>query len=190
MAAHGPGRCAISNGGCWSDTKDGITLSACSVQYCYLLLFVCISFLVTVHNNVTHHQKFHLVWHITCLTHCPCSYQQESQLSGCRCPPGFHGDGHTCEGAKFYLCDLRNYFYIVICDINNASTFCYHCFPDVDECKEHLVCQCDGCSCKNKWGGFDCKCKGNQIYIAQNNTCIGEAIVFYFWNCLCASQDL
>lgn len=92
--AHGPGRCAISNGGCWSDTKDGITLSACS----------------------------------------------ESQLSGCRCPPGFHGDGHTCE--------------------------------DVDECKEHLVCQCDGCSCKNKWGGFDCKCKGNQIYIAQNNTCI------------------
>ncbi|XP_030550062.2 vacuolar-sorting receptor 6 [Rhodamnia argentea] len=92
--AFGPGRCAISNGGCWSDSNKGITFSACS----------------------------------------------ESQLSGCSCPPGFRGDGHKCE--------------------------------DVDECKERSACQCDGCSCKNTWGGYACKCKGNHIYIAQHDTCI------------------
>lgn len=66
--------------------------------------------------------------------------KQEADPSGCKCPFGFHGDGHKCE--------------------------------DVDECKEGLACQCDDCSCKNTWGGYDCKCKGNQLYIMEHDTCI------------------
>ena len=29
----------------------------------------------------------------------PFHTEQESQLTGCRCPQGFQGDGHQCEGA-------------------------------------------------------------------------------------------
>lgn len=36
-AASGPGRCRINNGGCWHDTKDGITFSACMVRESYRL---------------------------------------------------------------------------------------------------------------------------------------------------------
>ncbi|KAJ8545023.1 hypothetical protein K7X08_017606 [Anisodus acutangulus] len=107
--AIGPGRCMVNNGGCWSETRNGETFSACS----------------------------------------------EGDLSGCKCPFGFKGDGHKCE--------------------------------DVDECKEGVVCQCDGCSCKNTWGGYDCKCKGNQLYIMEHDTCIerhsskvGRVLMFSF----------
>lgn len=92
--AVGPGRCAINNGGCWSDTKDGQNFSACS----------------------------------------------GSHLTGCHCPQGFRGDGHKCE--------------------------------DINECKEGLACKCDGCTCKNTWGGFDCKCKGDKLYIMEQDMCI------------------
>ncbi|ONK65848.1 uncharacterized protein A4U43_C06F1590 [Asparagus officinalis] len=94
--AVGPARCSLNNGGCWSETRNGQTFSACS----------------------------------------------ELQLSGCRCPFSFRGDGHTCE--------------------------------DVDECKERLACQCDGCTCKNTWGGYDCKCKGNLLYIKGEDICIAK----------------
>ncbi|KAJ4702734.1 Vacuolar-sorting receptor-like protein [Melia azedarach] len=92
--AYGPARCSMNNGGCWSETKNGLTFSACS----------------------------------------------ESQLTGCQCPKGFRGDGHKCE--------------------------------DINECKERSACQCDGCSCKNTWGGYDCKCKGNLVYIKEQDACI------------------
>lgn len=48
--------------------------------------------------------------------------------------------------------------------------------PDVDECKEKSACQCDGCSCKNTWGGYDCKCKGDLLYIKDQDTCIGKIL--------------
>ncbi|KAL9251723.1 Vacuolar-sorting receptor 7-like protein [Drosera capensis] len=49
--AMGPGRCMLNNGGCWSETRNRITFSACS----------------------------------------------ESSSTGCQCPQGFTGDGHTCQ---------------------------------------------------------------------------------------------
>ncbi|KAH0986148.1 hypothetical protein GBA52_013325 [Prunus armeniaca] len=65
---------------------------------------------------------------------------KDSELSGCKCPQGFQGDGHKCE--------------------------------DINECKERTACQCDGCSCKNTWGGYYCKCKGGQLYMKDQDTCI------------------
>ncbi|KAJ6805304.1 vacuolar-sorting receptor 6-like [Iris pallida] len=101
--AVGPARCAVGNGGCWSETKNGQTFSACS----------------------------------------------EYELNGCHCPLGFRGDGHTCE--------------------------------DVNECQEGLACQCDGCTCKNTWGGYDCKCKGNHLYIKGEDTCIAKSTSAFGW---------
>ncbi|KAG0471546.1 hypothetical protein HPP92_016092 [Vanilla planifolia] len=101
--AVGPGRCSVDNGGCWSETRNGQTYSACL----------------------------------------------EYKLSECRCPFGFNGDGQKCE--------------------------------DTDECKEKLACQCDGCSCKNTWGGYDCKCKGNLVYIKGEDICIDKNVSRFGW---------
>lgn len=102
--AVGPGRCKINNGGCWTETKDGQTFSAC----------------------------------------------QASHLKGCDCPAGFRGDGKK-------LCE------------------------DIDECKERSACQCADCSCKNKWGGYDCTCKGGLLYMTEQDTCIGKGTTRISW---------
>lgn len=101
--AIGVGRCRIENGGCWSETENGQTFSACS----------------------------------------------ESQFSGCHCPTGFRSVGHKCV--------------------------------DIDECKEGAACQCSECMCKNKWGGFDCKCKGDLLYLAEQDTCIVRNASRFDW---------
>ncbi|KAF3793347.1 Vacuolar-sorting receptor 6 [Nymphaea thermarum] len=101
--AVGPGRCAVNNGGCWSETRNAQTFSACS----------------------------------------------GSELAGCKCPQGFSGDGHTCD--------------------------------DIDECKEHLACKCDGCRCKNTWGGYDCSCGGGLVYIKGQDTCIARSSSRFGW---------
>lgn len=94
--AMGQGWCKIQNGGCWHDTRDGKTYSACS-----------------------------------------------DTKTKCECPPGFEGDGvHSCN--------------------------------DTDECKGKLACQCPDCSCSNTWGGYDCKCQGDLLYIREHDTCISK----------------
>lgn len=45
---------------------------------------------------------------------------------------------------------------------------------DINECKERSACRCDGCSCKNTWGSYECKCKGNLLYIKEQDACIGK----------------
>jgi hypothetical protein len=45
---------------------------------------------------------------------------------------------------------------------------------DLDECKERLACTCPDCQCKNTWGNYECKCKGNQLYIRGEDVCIGK----------------
>ncbi|KAK3143744.1 hypothetical protein QOZ80_4AG0304400 [Eleusine coracana subsp. coracana] len=101
--AVGPGRCAMNNAGCWSETRHGKTFSACS----------------------------------------------DSDLSGCKCPPGFMGNGFHCQ--------------------------------DVNECSEKLACSCPHCSCKNTWGGFDCKCGSGMMYIKSEDTCIAKNMSAFGW---------
>ncbi|XP_010516663.1 PREDICTED: vacuolar-sorting receptor 5-like [Camelina sativa] len=43
---------------------------------------------------------------------------------------------------------------------------------DIDECKEKSACQCDGCKCKNIWGGYECKCSNSSLYMKEEDTCI------------------
>ena len=45
---------------------------------------------------------------------------------------------------------------------------------DINECKERSACRCDGCSCKNTWGAYECKCKGDLLYIREQDACIGK----------------
>ncbi|KAK1557233.1 hypothetical protein Q3G72_020853 [Acer saccharum] len=44
--------------------------------------------------------------------------------------------------------------------------------PYINECKERTACQWDGCSCKNNWGGFECKCKVDRLYIKEQDAYI------------------
>ncbi|PKA61785.1 Vacuolar-sorting receptor 1 [Apostasia shenzhenica] len=95
--ASGSGRCEINNGGCWAQTKDGSTYSACV----------------------------------------------DGLAKGCKCPSGFKGDGtNSCE--------------------------------DIDECKERTACQCPECKCKNTWGGYECSCSSDLLYMREHDTCISK----------------
>eukprot|EP01018_Ginkgo_biloba_P009083 Gb_38951 [translate_table: standard] len=38
-----------------------------------------------------------------------------------------------------------------------------------------------GCTCKNRWGGYDCKCKGDLLYITEQDTCIGRNASTFSW---------
>ena len=44
LTAYGPARCSLNQGGCWSETKKGLTFSACSVIMPYSLkLYIQVS---------------------------------------------------------------------------------------------------------------------------------------------------
>ncbi|CAM6098901.1 unnamed protein product [Calypogeia fissa] len=45
---------------------------------------------------------------------------------------------------------------------------------DINECSEKLACQCAECTCKNNWGGYDCQCQGDLLYIKEHETCISK----------------
>ncbi|AQK65824.1 Vacuolar-sorting receptor 4 [Zea mays] len=48
---------------------------------------------------------------------------------------------------------------------------------DIDECKEKKACQCPECNCKDTWGGYDCTCSGDLLYIREHDTCISKTAV-------------
>jgi hypothetical protein len=87
-------------------------------------------------------------------------------LTGCRCPPGFQGDGHKCVGKKISL----------VLNLSHAANLITEPIElsDLDECKERLACTCPDCQCKNTWGNYECRCKGSQLYIRGEDVCIGK----------------
>eukprot|EP00262_Sarcandra_glabra_P000226 TRINITY_DN10301_c0_g1_i1.p1 TRINITY_DN10301_c0_g1~~TRINITY_DN10301_c0_g1_i1.p1 ORF type:complete len:622 (+),score=76.84 TRINITY_DN10301_c0_g1_i1:239-2104(+) len=148
--------CLERNGGCWQDLRVNIT--ACKDTYRGR---VCECPIV---NGVQYHGDGYTSCEALGPARCTMnnggcwsdsrngknfSACSEFNLKGCRCPNGFHGDGHKCE--------------------------------DINECKEKHACQCDGCTCKNTWGGYDCKCKGDLLYIMEQNTCIGRNASRFGW---------
>lgn len=103
FTAFGPARCTINNGGCWSETKNGLTFSACSVQW-FIPYFV-LSPMIFCYSVM-----LFVVWPNSLLC-----IMQENQLKGCQCPQGFRGDGHNCEGALFFqFLQLKEHFMSVL----------------------------------------------------------------------------
>jgi hypothetical protein len=80
LAAAGPGKCLINHGGCWHETRNGKTFSACQVGLELINEYWSVVALIKVFFKKN-------------------SFQ-ESGDGKCRCPAGFRGDGvKKCEGA-------------------------------------------------------------------------------------------
>ena len=95
LSASGIGRCEINNGGCWQETKDGKTISACSVSKC------CLRHLPFALQFVYIVNKFGIL--------------QNEVSEGCKCPVGFKGDGgNSCEGIIQKVVVYRLEFDIVL----------------------------------------------------------------------------
>lgn len=64
--------------------------------------------------------------------------------------------------------------------LSNSQTYKYP-IADIDECKEGIACRCDGCTCKDTWGGFECGCHGDKLYIMEHDMCIGKNTGWNGW---------
>ncbi|KAJ6794638.1 vacuolar-sorting receptor 3-like [Iris pallida] len=115
----------------------------------------------------------------------------------CECPlvngVQFKGDGYnTCEASGPGRCrinnggcwkDTQNGDTVSACQ-ESGDNKC-QCPPgfkgdgiksceDIDECQEKTACQCPECSCKDTWGGYECTCSGDLLYIKEHDTCISK----------------
>ncbi|KAJ7533458.1 hypothetical protein O6H91_13G050300 [Diphasiastrum complanatum] len=138
--------CLTNNGGCWTNPKTNVT--ACKDTFrgrvCECPLVQGVQFQGDGYNN--------------------CEGRCKIENGGCWQSTQ---DGNTfsaCLDTELKGCQCPNGFRgdgIQNCD-------------DVDECKEKLACQCQECTCKNKWGGYDCQCQGDLLYIKEQDTCISK----------------
>jgi len=96
--ASGSGRCEINNGGCWKDTKNGRTYSACTVSVSWGFSVLKTAILSVGSCPVFFQVKSaYKIWYFGSGV---CNMQDD----GCKCPDGFKGDGkHKCEGKRHFL---------------------------------------------------------------------------------------
>ncbi|KAL8151539.1 hypothetical protein V2J09_021347 [Rumex salicifolius] len=149
-------QCLENNGGCWQDIKANIT--ACKDTY---------------RGKV-----------------CECPF-----VSGVQ----YTGDGYSsCEAAGPGKCMINNggcwsqkeegKTFSACSEYENSGCKCPKGFrgdglkcEDIDECKEGSACTCSKCSCKNTFGGYDCKCSKNHLYIQEHDTCIARSASKFSW---------
>ncbi|XP_010931377.1 vacuolar-sorting receptor 1 [Elaeis guineensis] len=112
----------------------------------------------------------------------------------CECPivqgVKFVGDGYThCKASGSGRCEINNGGCWKKTKDGKTYSACVDdgckCPPgfkgdgvktceDVDECKEKIACQCSACKCKNTWGGYDCSCSGDLLYMQEHDACISK----------------
>ncbi|CAL0316341.1 unnamed protein product [Lupinus luteus] len=115
----------------------------------------------------------------------------------CKCPlvdgVQFKGDGYkTCEASGSGRCKINNggcwheaqngHAFTACLDNGKVKCQCPLGFKgdgvksceDIDECKEKKACQCPECKCKNTWGGYNCSCSRDLLYIKDHDTCISK----------------
>ncbi|KAG0592962.1 hypothetical protein KC19_1G293800 [Ceratodon purpureus] len=115
----------------------------------------------------------------------------------CQCPlvngVQFQGDGYTtCEATGVGRCKVDNAGCWQEKRGNVAFSACQDFHPkgcqcpegfrgdgikeciDIDECRERSKCQCPECKCTNQWGGYDCECSNDLLYIHEHDTCISK----------------
>ena len=91
----------------------------------------------------------------------------------CACNSGYIGDGMTCTGEHFVLCQLLHY-----CNCAILAIMQFHLpkctLSDINEC-DMSPCDPDA-TCTNTLGSFVCAC--NSGYIGDGMTCTGKLSCF------------